>query len=122
VGDILVVSRFSNSITRGLAAVGEPAVAVNLLPGTEVAFENDVEYESRWPLLPNWHVNQRVARFRHVNIDNPNIHHHALEFPAGEIILVTRLCEGQRLSVLQLPAVPRTEREPHEQRHEAAVT
>jgi hypothetical protein len=39
VEDKLVVTKFSNSITRGFAAVGEPNVAVCLLPGTEIAFE-----------------------------------------------------------------------------------
>ena len=38
VGDKLVTTRFNNSLTRGFAAVGEPHVAVCLLPGTEVAF------------------------------------------------------------------------------------
>jgi hypothetical protein len=27
-----------------------------------------------------------------------------LEFPDGQVVLVTRLCEGQRATVLQLPA------------------
>jgi hypothetical protein len=31
-------------------------------------------------------------------------HHDALEFPDGQVVLVTRLCEGQRATVLQLPA------------------
>ena len=42
--DKLVTFKF-HSITRGFAAVGEPNVAVCLLPGTEVAFERDVECE-----------------------------------------------------------------------------
>jgi hypothetical protein len=42
VGDKLVSTRFSNSLTRGFAAIGEPGMAVCLLPGTEVAFERDV--------------------------------------------------------------------------------
>jgi hypothetical protein len=42
VGDKLVSTNFANSMTRGFAAVGEPTVAVCLLPGTEVAFERDV--------------------------------------------------------------------------------
>ena len=33
--DKLVVTKFNNSITRGFAAVGEPQVAVCLLPGTD---------------------------------------------------------------------------------------
>jgi hypothetical protein len=36
VGDKLVTTEFNNSLTRGFAAVGEPHVAVCLLPGTEV--------------------------------------------------------------------------------------
>jgi hypothetical protein len=34
--DQLVTTEFSNSITHGFAAVGEPQVAVCLLPGTEL--------------------------------------------------------------------------------------
>jgi hypothetical protein len=37
VGDELVTTQFKNSIRRGFAAIGEPNVAVCLLPGTEVA-------------------------------------------------------------------------------------
>jgi hypothetical protein len=33
--------------------------------------------------------------------------HDALEFPDGETVLLTRLCEGQHATVLQLPASPR---------------
>ena len=44
VGDKLISTRFDNSITRGFAAVGEPNVAVCVLPGTEIAFEQEVEY------------------------------------------------------------------------------
>src|SRR5215831_2463263 len=45
VGDKLVTTQFNHSITRGFAAVGEPNVAVCLLPGTEVAFEKEIEFE-----------------------------------------------------------------------------
>ena len=40
--DKLVTTKFNNSITRGFAAVGQPNVAVCLLPGTEVAFNENV--------------------------------------------------------------------------------
>ena len=36
VGDKLTTTEFAKSITRGFAAVGEPEVAVCLLPGTEI--------------------------------------------------------------------------------------
>src|SRR5207253_4709 len=44
-GDELVTTRFTNSPTRGLSEVGEPNVAVCVLPGTELAFEQEAEYE-----------------------------------------------------------------------------
>jgi hypothetical protein len=43
--DKLVTTKFNNSITRGFAAVGQPNVAVCLLPGTEIAFAENVECE-----------------------------------------------------------------------------
>jgi len=114
-GDKLVTTKFVNSITRGFATVEEPTVAVCLLPGTEVAFEKDI-IEYRLTLLPNRKIREKVARFRQVDIDNPNTHHDALEFPNGQIVLLNRLCEGQHVTVLQLPASPRTMREGEVQR------
>jgi hypothetical protein len=109
VGDELVSTKFHNSITRGFAAVEDPNVAVCLLPGTELAFESDVEYDpALGSFLPSRKVGQKVARFRKLNNDQPHAHHDALEFPGGQIVLLTRLCAGQRAKVLQLPAVPRT--------------
>jgi hypothetical protein len=109
VGDKLVSTTFDNSITRGFSAVGEPNVAVCLLPGTEIAFEAEVEYRNWFGrLFPNRRLREKVARFRQVDLDKPNVHHDALEFPSGQIVLLTRLCEGQRATVLQLPASPRT--------------
>jgi hypothetical protein len=125
VGDKLVSSKFRNSITGGFAAVGEPNVAVCLLPGTEVAFENEVKCEHAlgfFPILkPVKKVGQKVARFRQVKKDQPHVHHDALEFPDGQIVLLTKLCEGQHAIVLQLPAVPRTAEEAEEQKRVAVV-
>jgi hypothetical protein len=74
VGDKLVTTQFWNTTTRGFSAVEEPTVAVCLLPGTEVAFENKVERH-----LTGFHLLFRrtkplphhVARFRQVNMDKP---------------------------------------------------
>ena len=106
VGERLVSTQFVNSLTRGFAAVGEPDVAVCLLPGTELAFDDDVHYDRAFSLFGRARINHKVARFRQVNMDDPNVHHDALEFPNGQIVLVTRLTAGQRCSVLQLPAQP----------------
>lgn len=123
VGDKLVSTKFSNAITRGFAAVGEPNVAVCLRAGTEVAFEKEVEYEHGFfpNLKPRKKVGEKVARFRQVNTDQPHVHHDALEFPDGQIVLLTRLCEGQHAIVLQLPAAPGSQ-EDAEERKRAAVS
>ncbi len=104
VGDKLVSTDFPRSITRGFSAVGEPEVAVCLLPGTEIAFEEEVQYDRAFSLFGKARVEHKVARFRQVNMDDPHLHHDALEFPGGQIVMVTRLMPGQHASVLQLPA------------------
>jgi len=114
VGDKLVSTKFDNSITRGFTGVGEPNVAVCLLPGTEVAFDKEVEYEHGWSLLRNRKLPETVARFRHVDKDKPNVHHDALEFPNGQVVLVNNLCDGQQVTVLQMPASPRAVNEVEE--------
>jgi hypothetical protein len=110
IGDKLVTTKFQNSMTRGFAAIGEPNVAVCLLPGTEVAFENEVKYERFFILFPSmkYGFGKKVALFRQINMGKPMVHHDALEFPDGETVLLTRLCEGQHATVLQLPASPRS--------------
>ena len=104
VGDKLVTTDFAKSITRGFAAVGQPDVAVCLLPGTELAFDDHVQYDRAFSLFGKARVHHKVARFRQVDMENPQVHHDALEFPGGLIVKVTRLVEGQIATVLQLPA------------------
>jgi len=53
-------------------------------------------------------LGEKVARFRQINKDQPSVHHDALEFPNGKIVLLTTLHEGQLATVLQLPAQPKT--------------
>ena len=108
VGDELISTRFDGSITRGFGAADNPGVAVCLRPGTELAFARDVEFDlvlchgrDRMPA--------RVARFRQIDTQSRHVHHDALEFPDGRVVLITRLVEGQRATVLQLPATAATE-------------
>ncbi|MPZ57005.1 MAG: hypothetical protein GEU91_11020 [Rhizobiales bacterium] len=111
VGDKLVTTGFGNSITRGFAAVGEPDVAVCLLPGTEIAFEHDVECDHVFARVVSGFgfgkLGEKVARFRQINQEQRDTHHDALEFPGGKVVLVTRLSERQRATVLQLPSSQR---------------
>jgi len=111
VGDRLVSTQFPNAITRGFSDPSQPRVAVCLMPGTELAFEREVECDGSFRFLPTRKTTYRVARFRQVNVNRPAAHHDALEFPDGKIVLVTDLCEGQHVTVLQLPSTGHTTHE-----------
>jgi len=104
VGDKLISTRFPQTSTRGFASVDDRNVAVCLLPGTELAFEREVQRDTG--MVFGWKLGHSVAKFQHVNKGQPNVHHDALEFPDGKTVLLTHLCEGQRATVLQLPARP----------------
>jgi hypothetical protein len=75
------------------------------MPGTEVSFADEVRRAPRFP----W--SQRVICYKtvssEINLHNRATHHDALEFPNGEVVLLTLLEEGQQATVLQLPAAPR---------------
>jgi hypothetical protein len=62
-----------------------------------------------------------TAVFRQVNKHDPRVHHDALEFPDGRIVLLTKLMVGQEATVLQLPAQPATPAETEKQKRTAYV-
>ena len=64
---------------------------------------------------------KKVARFRQINVGKLRVHHDALEFPDGETVLLTRMCEGQHATVLQLPASGRPMNAAEEQKHDSLV-
>ena len=81
-------------------------MAVCLLPGTELAFDREVVCDRGFGFLPRRTIAEKVARFRQINPDRPTSHRDALEFPGGQVVLLTSLWEGQHATVLQLPASP----------------
>jgi hypothetical protein len=101
VGDKLVTTSFPQTITRGFASVDDRHMAVCLLPGTELAFEEEIRCDTG--MLLSWRLGHRVAKFRQVDKDRSNVHHDALEFPDGKTVLLTHLSKGQLATVLQLP-------------------
>jgi hypothetical protein len=103
VGETLITTTFRGTATRGFASENDPAVAVCMLPGTELAFAEDVKYDNRW--IWSRAINFRVGKFGVIDPNAPHRHHDAIEFPDGSNVLVTQLCEGQRVTVLQLPVV-----------------
>ena len=123
VGDKLVTVKFPNSLTIGFAQLQDPRVAVCLLPGTELAFEKEVErrHPFAWLSPRLQKLGGAVARFRQLNLDKPWAHHDALEFPDGKTVLLTHLRCGQRATVLQLPAQPQTTNQAGEHTRTASV-
>jgi hypothetical protein len=102
VAETLVSTEFSTG-TRGFASPDDSKVAVCLRPGTEIAFENDVQTNG---VMFRKNIGFRLARFRQIDLNKAYRHHDALEFSNGAIVLVTNLAAGQRATVLQLPANP----------------
>jgi hypothetical protein len=121
VGDRLTTRDFGTG-TRGFAASEDPNLAVCILPGTELSFADEVR------CLPtglfawrNRAIKHRTAIFRQINRQRVSAHHDALEFPDGDRVLLTLLCEGQQATVLQLPAPPKNATDSETQQRAAYV-
>jgi hypothetical protein len=101
VGETLVSTSFRGAQTLGFAAPEEQDVAVCLMPGTELAFEENVKCRGSW--FRSRVIGYRVAKFCKTNTQVISAHHDSLEFPDGNTVLVNSLVAGQRLKVLQMP-------------------
>jgi hypothetical protein len=117
VGEKLVTTDFGTG-TRGFASADDPKTAVCVLPGTELAFSGEVTFSGwtmrsptkLWSKVPR-ETPHRTAIFRQINLGMLT-HHDALEFPDGEVRLLTTLSVGQEATVLQLPAGKHVAAEP----------
>ena len=121
VGDKLTTRDFRTG-TRGFAASEDANVAVCIRPGTELSFAREVTCQPIGML--GWQdgvIQHKTAIFRQVNKEKAAAHHDALEFPDGQIVLLTCVREGQVATVLQLPAEPTTTVELEAQRRVAFV-
>jgi hypothetical protein len=122
VGDKLKTHNF-NTGTRGFGAQEDATTAVCVLPGTELAFSRKV----RWGQGEGWFglkvrtIKHSTAVFRQIDRHEPRTHHDALEFPDGQIVLLTHLFEAQEATVLQLPVQPATPAEAEAQKRVAHV-
>jgi hypothetical protein len=67
-----------------------------------VSFADKVRGATAWP----WKglIGYKTAIFRQINEDKRGAHHDALEFPDGQLVLLTLLLPGRQATVLQLPA------------------
>ena len=89
VGDKLTTRDFGTG-TRGFAASEDASVAVCVLPGTELSFAGEVTCSPTGLLA--WRgrvINHKTAIFRQINKEKVVAHHDALEFPDGQIVLLT---------------------------------
>ena len=66
-------------------------------------------------------IDHKTAIFRQINKEKVAAHHDALEFPDGQITLLTCVREGQEATVLQLPAEPSAAVESEAQKRVAYV-
>src|SRR5262245_63987232 len=82
VGERLISTSFSNTITKGFAGSDDRNVAVCVRPGTELAFDAAPRYAH-----PVTHCEKTapgtVARVRQLELHNTHTHHDAIEFADG---------------------------------------
>jgi hypothetical protein len=76
VGETLITATFRGTSTRGFASANAPEVAVCMLPGTELAFAENVRYDNRW--IWTRQVNFRVGKFGVVDQHVADRHHDAI--------------------------------------------
>jgi hypothetical protein len=122
VGDTLRTVNF-NTGTRGFAAPQDSTTAVCILPGTELAFSEEVKCEPVPFGFSSWRtktVNFKTAIFRQVNKTCGTCIMTHLNF-RWHCVLLTDLREGQEAAVLQLPAQPKTPVEEAAQRRVSYV-
>jgi hypothetical protein len=134
-GDKLTTRNFGTG-TRGFAASEDRSVAVCVLPGTELSFSGGVRCLGSglfgwpgiglfgWPGIglfgwPGKVIKHTTAIFRQINKDKMSTHRDALEFPDGQIVLLTALDEGQQATLLQLPAESKAAAEAEAQKRTA---
>jgi hypothetical protein len=121
VGDKLTTRDFGTG-TRGFSASEDAGIAVCVLPGTELSLADDVVCVRTAPVgWPDKTIQHKTAIFRQVNKARAAAHHDALEFPDGQIVLLTSLSEDQQATVLQLPAEPKTAVEAEDNKRVAYV-
>ncbi len=112
VDDKLTVSKFSGTMSTGFTGPENASMPVCVMPGTELAFDENIKTGNTWLItFGRKEYEHKTARFRQINVEQPNTHHDALELPDGEVLLLNNLTVGQTATVLQLPAAPKTTEE-----------
>jgi hypothetical protein len=94
-GTLRLTTRNFGTGTRGFGASEDRTMAVCLLPGTEVAFAGEVAIESARFFGQSVKIlKHNTAIFRQIDKGTPHVHHDALEFPDGQIVLLDHAARG----------------------------
>src|SRR5258706_14659337 len=102
VGDKLTTRNFGTG-TRGFAPQEDSTTAVCVLPGTELAFSQDVACVASGFLgLGARRRAYQTAIFRQINKNQPRVHHDALDIPDGQAVLLTEIAYGTESTVMEL--------------------
>lgn len=118
--DQLIVRNFGTG-TKGFSDLKDPTTAVCVLPGTELAFDQEIKSPYlkagvvEFLLLKKQAPSSATAIFRQINVHDRHSHHDCLELPDSRQILLTHLVEGQTCRILALPAAPKTAKEAKQQ-------
>jgi hypothetical protein len=121
VADKLTTHRFVGG-SVGFCAGGDTDTAVCVLPGTEIAFEDNIVFgyndvnDSNLSCWNDKRIGHKTAIFRQDHKDQERMHHDYIELPDGSRHTLSSLAPGQNATVLQLPATPKTEAEVEKQR------
>jgi hypothetical protein len=102
IGDRLVTTSFVGTYARGFGAADECSVCLD--SGTELAFDEEVDWDMPFKMFRRKRSLRGLVRFCQIKLGKRLAHHDAIEFPNGTVVLITCLCEGQKATVLQLPA------------------
>ena len=81
VGDKLISTRFPQTSTRGFASVDDRNVAVCLLPGTELAFEREVQRDTG--MVFGWKLDTASPSFNMSTRANQTFTMTPLSFPTA---------------------------------------
>jgi hypothetical protein len=103
VGDKVKTSDFARTSSPGLESITEPGVAICLIPGTGVEFDEPVSRRDVTANLgPNVTLPFKIGRY----VRKPGHEaefHDAFQFPDGTMVLMAYLCMNQHGTVTYVP-------------------
>jgi hypothetical protein len=101
VGDKVKTSDFKRTSSPGLESLSEPGLAICLLPGTGVEFDEPVHHRDV-NMNPHAPISFKIGRYVRKAGDQAEFHD-AFQFPDGTVVLMAYLCTNQTGTVTYVP-------------------